>query len=390
MKTATSFLLAALVFSPALQAKDSITLDDFANGSVKVSDFVTPPQPEIPVTLPKSSDKVIAPYKQTKGIPSLSIEVQDENGVWREIVPEHDNNGRTIYTVAPGYKSRWAPKCSSTGSGTWYFKLQTFNKPAFGGHIHTNPPPPPLKYQLEGETSWHNLTSLTSAFQPVNKERRFFIEMPAYATQVDTVFDYLGVCTGTYHTTWLVKVVGLEPLPNYFDIYETIGATPEHPDNHYGTPQMNQALINFANDWTYNVCITTNIIVINDMSLKYGGKFDLKGKWDKSKSHDKHKFGNSADLRKWNIKKKDRKLFVEKLCEKFDVLSEGNGNGEQIHYHVQLRGAPAELTDEPEDDTRSKKCCSSDIPTECIDLKNSKKEDETSSDCATTNYETQY
>lgn len=69
MKTATGFLLAALAFSPALQAKNSITLDDFANGSVKVSDFLTPPQPTPSVTPTQKTYDVIAPYTQANGCP---------------------------------------------------------------------------------------------------------------------------------------------------------------------------------------------------------------------------------------------------------------------------------------------------------------------------------
>lgn len=102
----------------------------------------------------------------------------------------------------------------------------------------------------------------------------------------------LGV--DTVRKRWTIGVSGLQTLsdPNV----ALIGTLPWHPDNHYGTVTMNtliaQAAAIIASKYQ------GKLLVVNDMSLRYGGKFDLDTLWTNNpKRHVEHRLGNSADIR---------------------------------------------------------------------------------------------
>jgi hypothetical protein len=80
-----------------------------------------------------------------------------------------------------------------------------------------------------------------------------------------------------------VRVPNLQLLPNSAD-YVKIGGTTEHrgpptfamDNNHYGTATLIAAIqaISAEHRWTF-----TQLLQINDMSLPYGGGFDIYGRW---------------------------------------------------------------------------------------------------------------
>lgn len=74
--------------------------------------------------------------------------------------------------------------------------------------------------------------------------------------------------------------------------YELIGATTAHPTNHYGTPGFVSALQQLA-DSLYAKHGAK--LEFNEMSLEFGGVFDLQQQWDRP--HAEHRLGTNCDMR---------------------------------------------------------------------------------------------
>jgi hypothetical protein len=87
--------------------------------------------------------------------------------------------------------------------------------------------------------------------------------------------------------------------------YELVGSTSTHFDSHYGEKATLNAIENLANDMASRYPGLK--LRINDMSLEYGGLFDLPADWtrrstDKTKNgHGSHRFGIDVDISKTNL-----------------------------------------------------------------------------------------
>ncbi len=118
-----------------------------------------------------------------------------------------------------------------------------------------------------------------------------------------------------------VQVEGLESLPTSSNVH-WVGGTSRHPNevSHYGTPNVNAALKNIANDWQdwwngedengnpnahpddrftgsgYG-SMPNGHLWVNDMSLPAGGLFDINGNW--KESHSSHREGKDVDIWTW-------------------------------------------------------------------------------------------
>ncbi len=96
-----------------------------------------------------------------------------------------------------------------------------------------------------------------------------------------------------------VKVLGLSLLPVNYN-YIKIDGTEDHPvpadynedHNHWGTRNIDKAILNLSLAW-YNKFSNIPVLSINDMSLPFGGKFDINGMWDGD--HKTHRIGNCVD-----------------------------------------------------------------------------------------------
>jgi hypothetical protein len=75
--------------------------------------------------------------------------------------------------------------------------------------------------------------------------------------------------------------------------YNLVGSGTEHPDNHYGTPTLNGMLRTLAD--SYAAAFPGQRLDYNDMSLAYGGVFDIAYTW--KPDHFEHRFGQNCDLR---------------------------------------------------------------------------------------------
>ncbi|MGH8338528.1 MAG: hypothetical protein ACRETL_17265, partial [Gammaproteobacteria bacterium] len=102
--------------------------------------------------------------------------------------------------------------------------------------------------------------------------------------------------TATKH--WTVGVPGLVQMSGPY--VSLVGEIAPHPHSHYVLPSTMNALNTLAAKW--NSVYHTNL-QLNDMSLRYGGKFDLTTDWrldtavvGKCKLHCEHRLGRSADI----------------------------------------------------------------------------------------------
>ncbi len=91
------------------------------------------------------------------------------------------------------------------------------------------------------------------------------------------------------------------------DNYNLIGARTEHPNNHYGTATALSNLPLIANDYKtrfYGEGAIPNAekVSYNDMSLIYGGKFEVPGNWNLvNENHAEHRVGRNCDVRSINV-----------------------------------------------------------------------------------------
>lgn len=103
-----------------------------------------------------------------------------------------------------------------------------------------------------------------------------------------------------------VRVDGLFSLGSGPD-HVLIGQTSSHPDNHYGTASANTGLLLIASAYRSEFYPSGQIpedekVAYNDMSLAFGGKFDLFNRWESTNSqHGEHREGINCDTRSNNI-----------------------------------------------------------------------------------------
>ncbi len=98
-----------------------------------------------------------------------------------------------------------------------------------------------------------------------------------------------------------VKIGGLSALPTISPAYALIGATPQHPDNHYLTSDAAAVANTLAIQWA--VLYSPSIVIrYNDSSLVWGGKFDIENctavptcAW--KGAHSEHQLGIVMDVR---------------------------------------------------------------------------------------------
>ena len=97
-----------------------------------------------------------------------------------------------------------------------------------------------------------------------------------------------------------VKIPGLQFLNPDSGNYTLTGTTNWHPFNHWGTAIAVTNLPLIANDYKAMYPTATNLLY-NDMSLRYGGKFDVRSEreiptsWTNA-SHDEHRVGRNCDV----------------------------------------------------------------------------------------------
>lgn len=309
------------------------------------------------------------------------LQTQGADGRFESVPPHRswlDENGNRVneYLARPNAKYRWRLLCKSTQQPQWSAKQTYGHTYGSGGHYHYDPPAPPLKVT--------NITTDTSATPPpdttfrerpspilfptmsVNAEYFFWEWMPLFSTQIVEYFESFGACSAIQ--TDYLNVIQSTSLIKLSDGvgYELLGQTPEHPENHYVSEAMGVKLVDIGKEWT-SACPNSASLKYNDMSLVWGGLFDVNNDWNPP--HTTHRFGNNADISKKWTRKGNREKLIRLMCRHVWVQSEGDAQKEKHpHYHLTLR-ASKHIEDF---DEKIINCCPSSadgpIPAACIDL----------------------
>jgi len=314
--------------------------------------------------------------------------IMDEKGELKESIPFYsyvDEKGRRVneHYSLPQQKVVWEISCKNSENKPWTATETYLYVYGTGGHYHNDPLPPYLKVtnvRTDGnepaDSSFKEKPSpFDFPYMMSNVKYYYWEKMPEFSIRIAEYFKWKEGCNGEQLDYLNVLVPGLEVLTAGSG-YNLVGETDAHPYNHYGTPQMNKSLINLATNYNLS-CPKADTLYYNDMSLEWGGLFDINGNW--KAPHTTHRYGTEIDISKRFITKSNRKRFIEIACKNFMVRSEGDETNEIGHYHLILRSTPQKNLEEIlnilNSDSRYIKCCpqeqqSAIIPEKCIFLYN--------------------
>lgn len=200
-----------------------------------------------------------------------------------------------------------------------------------GGHIHYDRPVGGLK--MSGDSgAGANAIDVYTAYKYLSVE--YVVPEAAGEVILDSTitppygYRCLNPSDCKYEGTIDIKVGGLETMPvsgqGYWRLtgsYGEPGVTSLHFDNHYGTPSTKVRLAVMASDYFEDTGIA---IGVNDMSLEWGGLFDINNNW--ATPHIWHRTGKSVDVDHLGVKEdKLDKIAEEKYqCDRHEV--------DRIHY----------------------------------------------------------
>lgn len=130
------------------------------------------------------------------------------------------------------------------------------------------------------------------------------------------------------------RVTGLVRIPPNPDHYDRVGGTSTHPEhlNDWGHPELVQKMQDVAR--LYHVA-SGDRSRINDMSLQYGGRFDIGAAW--GGSHHEHRFAD-VDTRPYNWSERGRFQFQAALLAAGFPRSKFIVEGD--HFHVRGNASP--------------------------------------------------
>jgi hypothetical protein len=373
-KTNLIFICATLLLFTSFAFSSELNID-FDNSRTSKNSFS--------IKEMSSVARISTKNNKNKPLPISKMEMLNENGeltIIKASTTWIDANGNktTYYVIPPNVQMRWVVKCPAQGywSAT---KAYTFNHDEHSGHFHYDPPPPPLKFGYISESpDWPPYESYYDEPSPIlfprvegNKTYYYWIWYPEFATRVIEQFTATGACEGTLTSHILLiaaELVELGPGTGYTLEVDTL----EHFKNHYGIKQMNTALKELGSNWK-TTCSTAADLSYKDMSLPWGGLFDINSDW--KSPHRTHRKGINLDIDKRQVKKANRKKLIEMMCENFAVLSEWDKNREVAYYHLEL--LPVDQTSwgkiiEFDTDPKATHCCTAShvIPDKCISLYN--------------------
>lgn len=109
------------------------------------------------------------------------------------------------------------------------------------------------------------------------------------------------------------------------------GVTSQHKKNHYGTINLVTKLKALADSINAD---SSYILRVNDISLQFGGPFDIHNKWNTP--HQKHREGKSADID--NVDNRGKEISLGYLRKKLQIIDpRASLSNEGHHYHVTIR-----------------------------------------------------
>lgn len=109
-------------------------------------------------------------------------------------------------------------------------------------------------------------------------------------TVVKVEYKFPNGVKGSRSITFISRKNGLVRFTGGTGI-KLVGSNSKHPGNHWGTSALNTLLRNVGSDFYKKY---KQAIFVNDMSLQYGGLFDINGNW--KPEHHEHRTGRNADV----------------------------------------------------------------------------------------------
>ncbi|MEW5907195.1 MAG: hypothetical protein AB1734_10535 [Elusimicrobiota bacterium] len=321
-------LIAAILLGFAAAAKAGINFDQGVDVKAAIGQAG-----DFPVEMP-----LMPGYSGLQGTVDIMVSIQSENGEWVPVAARYEDKV-PVYAFPPDTVVRTIYSCTSQNpapNSYWSVRSEYKTYPWYGGHYHSDPPPPNVKTPAGDDLP----NPIYSKITPVNTDFVFHWKTPAYATRItqEAVFSYS--CTGTRVMHSDVRVLeSLDPkqwmtMPKGAG-YDLHGSTKSHPQNHFGTTGMINALVKLGGDWK-RACPTAVNLSYNDISLPWGGLFDVKFNW--IPPHNTHRHGINIDVGKRQVKKSNREKLIRMMCDAgLHVRSEGDLKTEVGHYHLTLQ-----------------------------------------------------
>lgn len=294
-------------------------------------------------------------------------EILDDRGTWAELVPQGSvlaPEGVRVnhYYVPPGATIRWTLKCPNPGDWTAR-KTYELHPEQLGGHYHFEPLPPLLEFSsvtlLTSSVSVHAVPSSFSFLGLKGQTTYYYWEkFPAFATRLEQKTEAYGACLGYSQIDYIVVAVqGLGEMPfgeNYL-LADTQDAAGYHPDSHYGSQKLMDTLRAVADSYRAAFPGSERILYM-DMSLPWGGIFDLSYNW--KEPHYGHTIGADADIGRDNIPAGNRGRLLEIMCGLTPgVFLERDFSGEPLHYHLRVYGKEEQQYGDGIGWSRAVSCC---------------------------------
>jgi len=269
----------------------------------------------------------------------LSLEIPDSAEVWPTLRENQTNN--MISDITATLIKNGHPFVNYDLTTTVNIIIPS------GGHDHYNQPPVNLMGQLNDAQHTNTITLPTndSGLVTIDYQSPKFCGMFEFVTHAIIYGDTIKA-----RDTLRVYVPNLILLEEGIN-YELVGApdnyddtndpcrpnppTSLHYDNHYGTQNLINAIVNIADDYArLNEGIRLRI---NDMSLVYGGLFDTNNNW--RIPHRSHREGHHVDIGFNGINQDDEcemqlnRIQLEWIIDNYSNarLIEGN------HYHITVQ-----------------------------------------------------
>lgn len=333
---ALKIIFLAISITPCLTFADNTVIDFDGKNPVKPALFHDDAQNESRETPQPSKEEAYCVKKAF---------ILDENGVLKELKPDRswiDERGRRAneYNKLPQSSMSWSLYCQNQTGQQWAAKETYSYAYPSGGHSHFDPPGPALKVtdiQLGSteppSSAYKEKPSPFGLPTMLSNTTYYYWELiPEFSTKIMEVFEPYGGCEKSQVDYLNVMVSGLAkmaPGQNYI-LYNSEEAAEHHPESHYGTQSLIDVLVGISDEYK-SAIPDASPIEINDMSLPWGGLFDLDMTWVTSPAnHEMHRCGNQADIRKIKIPDENRRKFIEIACKKTKfLLSE-----EPPYYHI--------------------------------------------------------
>jgi len=373
MKPVLQAVLFLGLVTPSFSAAPSIDFDGRDKTTKSFSDQLAE------TTQATKQETFFVPSQNTDNIPSFEMGIVTESGEKIKIEPTIDPvTKKGYYKFRPAQNIYWRTNCTSSGQG-YYTARQTYRfNPTYAGHNHTSNIPQ-YTYSANGAA----LPNVSEQTKPYNTPAYWYLKTPEFSTRSDETLQYVSGCTGTYSDIVDIMVDGLMLLPPanqdsmhggvvYYDLVNNPPYSDYHPINHFGQPQTVDLLKQIA--WNYYFEFSNAPLFpklsINDMSLRWGGLFDINANW--KPDHKTHRYGRQADLRRRIVDSQNneilmpanqQKRLIEIACKgNVQVLIEGK-NGELIdpfttndwvkstatHFHLKFPKFDAEVDSPPDE-----------------------------------------